>query len=195
MNVRTIAATLVVIGGIAAGTATAQATPSQGNGHTPVSVCHREGNSSSHTIVVDNDSVLQAHLRHGDSLGACASDGTPTPTGTPTATVTPTVPAGFDDGDNDPCKNHPFLNAHNQVRIIVPNVWLQDTDCGQYVIEAPRPPIVELIPAPWVIPTTPPQPEPFGPGIFGHYPQPVFDDFDITQITRLPHAGDGSLSD
>ncbi len=192
MNVRTIAATLIVIGGIAAGTATAQATPSQDKGNTPTAVCHREGNGSSHTIVVDNDSVLHAHLRHGDSLGACVSV-TPTgiPTASPTGTATPVV---VGEQPEDPCFGVVGIDQHNQGPRPAhrEDLFVQEADCGQWDI----PPTSNgpgNAPDPVVTPEA--APVPFGPGIFGHYPQPTFDDFDITQITRLPHAGDGSLSD
>ena len=35
-----------------------------------VTICHREGNGSSHSITVD-ESAVAAHLAHGDSLGHC----------------------------------------------------------------------------------------------------------------------------
>ncbi len=40
---------------------------SEGQGHEPKTLCHREGNGSYHEITVDKDSVTyQAHLGHGD---------------------------------------------------------------------------------------------------------------------------------
>ncbi len=188
---------MVAIGGLAVGASTAYATPSNTpKGHEPTPICHREGNGSSHTIIVDNSSVLAAHLRHGDSLGACPAStptATPsaTPTGTATPTVTPTPPASFEDGDNDPCKNHPFLNQHNQVRTVNPNVWLQDTDCGQFIIPTPTPAAT-----PVVTPTATPSPVPATGG-----PVPLLaprvepPTFDLSTIKALPKAGDGSLSD
>ena len=35
-----------------------------------VTICHRTGNGSSHTIVVSIN-ALQAHLNHGDKVGDC----------------------------------------------------------------------------------------------------------------------------
>src|SRR5262245_4048274 len=48
----------------------------QGAGTTQVTICHiPPGNpANAHTITVGAPAV-PAHLRHGDSLGACASDG------------------------------------------------------------------------------------------------------------------------
>jgi hypothetical protein len=48
-------------------------------GHEPVTLCHNH-----QTITVDDDSVLQAHLAHGDTIGTC-----PLPPGT---SVPPTIP-------------------------------------------------------------------------------------------------------
>lgn len=48
--------------------------PNNGQGHTPVTICHHAGPNPAnwHTITVDDDSVtLKAHLGHGDTLGAC----------------------------------------------------------------------------------------------------------------------------
>src|SRR2546430_12949542 len=51
------------------GTTTGVATTSvtAGRGHTPVTLCHLEGNGSFHEITVDDDAV-PAHLAHGDVL-------------------------------------------------------------------------------------------------------------------------------
>jgi len=35
-----------------------------------VTICHRTGNGESHTITVSRN-ALPAHLRHGDTIGAC----------------------------------------------------------------------------------------------------------------------------
>jgi LPXTG-motif cell wall-anchored protein len=55
------------------------AASSQGNGHTPVTVCHLLGNGGYHLLTFDQH-ALRAHLAHGDvypdSTGACPS--TPT---------------------------------------------------------------------------------------------------------------------
>lgn len=77
---------------------------------TPVTICHKPGTPAEHTIVVDDNSVLQAHLRHGDTLGPC----TATPTSTPTTSPTPSVPTttatpttGPTDGPNATPTNTP----------------------------------------------------------------------------------------
>lgn len=70
---------------------------SEGQGHEPKTLCHREGNGSYHEITVDKDSVTyQAHLGHGDwevdSDHPCpprVSSNTPRP---PTATPTSVPP-------------------------------------------------------------------------------------------------------
>jgi hypothetical protein len=54
------------------------------NRHNPVTICHRPGTPAEHTIVVD-DSAVPAHLDHGDYLGPCRTEVTPTET---SATVT-----------------------------------------------------------------------------------------------------------
>ena len=54
--------------------AVASATSAQdgpnGEGHTPVTICHKPGTPAEHTEVVDDDAV-PAHLDHGDYLGPC----------------------------------------------------------------------------------------------------------------------------
>lgn len=40
------------------------------NSNEKVTICHREGNGSSHTITVSINAV-PAHLAHGDSIGEC----------------------------------------------------------------------------------------------------------------------------
>jgi hypothetical protein len=51
-----------------------------GGGHTPVTVCHREGNGSYHVITFDDD-ALSAHLAHGDIYpvpeGGCPQETAP----------------------------------------------------------------------------------------------------------------------
>lgn len=76
--------------------ATGQASAS---GHIPVSICHKPGTAAAHVIIVDNESVLQAHLKHGDNYDVdnCVADNptsTSTPSVTPTVTVTITPPTG-----------------------------------------------------------------------------------------------------
>lgn len=185
MNAKTIAATLVIVAGMTVGAATAHANPGNdggcGNGKASQGCEPDRGNECSNGNHVGNPHCVTVTV-------------TPSPTGTPstTPTVTPTVTATpfaapVEDGDNDPCKNHPFLNQHNQLRVFRAGVWMQDTDCGQYLPE-PKAEVagtVDLVP-PAV------SPAPFGPVLFGNYPQP---DFDVTTITALPKAGDGSLAD
>lgn len=43
-----------------------------GNGHTPVTICHQPGTPAQQTLTVD-DNALKGHLKHGDTLGECAS--------------------------------------------------------------------------------------------------------------------------
>ncbi len=56
-----------------------------GHGHTPVTICHN-GN----TITID-DSALQAHLNHGDTIGGCPIITPPGTTTPPVGTTTPPV--------------------------------------------------------------------------------------------------------
>lgn len=117
---------------------------------------------------------------------------TPTATATVTPSVTPTVtptetPEIVTQETDDPCVNHPFLNQHNQPRIIRDGVWLQDTDCGQYIIPTPTPratPTVELLP-----PVVDYQPAPSF--TFIPLPQSGFAPTDSGEIVRLqlPNAG------
>src|SRR3990172_7946540 len=58
-----------------------------GGGHEPVTLCHNLEHNP-HTITVDNSSVEQAHLRHGDTLGACEEE---EPTTTPETEATVAV--------------------------------------------------------------------------------------------------------
>jgi hypothetical protein len=60
-------------------------------GHTPVVICHHPGLPTEHTIVVDDSSVLKAHLRHGDHLGPCGDVITVTQTSATTTLTIPTV--------------------------------------------------------------------------------------------------------
>lgn len=44
----------------------------RGEGHTPVTICHKPGTPAEQTLVVDDDSVeLTGHLGHGDTIGPC----------------------------------------------------------------------------------------------------------------------------
>ena len=60
-------------------------------GHTAVVICHHPGLPSEHTIVVDDDSVLKAHLRHGDHLGPCGAVIISTVTSATTTLTVPTI--------------------------------------------------------------------------------------------------------
>lgn len=47
-------------------------TGNPGQGHDPVTICHKPGTPAQQTLVVDDDSVeLTGHLGHGDTLGPC----------------------------------------------------------------------------------------------------------------------------
>ncbi len=76
------------------GTASGFALASQPDetGHTPVTICHHAGPNPDnwHTITVDDDAV-QAHLDHGDSIGACEGDTTSTTSTDATSTETTTT--------------------------------------------------------------------------------------------------------
>lgn len=67
-------------------------TNTTGGGHTPVTICHKPGTPAEMTLVVDDDAV-PGHLGHGDYLGECQTETTPTDTNptTPTETI-PTTP-------------------------------------------------------------------------------------------------------
>ena len=41
-----------------------------GEGHQPVTICHKPGTPAEQTLTVDDDAV-PGHLGHGDYLGAC----------------------------------------------------------------------------------------------------------------------------
>jgi hypothetical protein len=68
-------------------TVTELSTTTSTNGHDPVTICHHAGPNPENwqTITVDDDSVLDAHLGHGDTLGPCDEVLTSTTT---TSTVT-----------------------------------------------------------------------------------------------------------
>ena len=77
--------------GTTTGVTTTSATA--GGGHTPVTLCHLEGNGSFHEITVDDDAV-PAHLAHGDVLAGAAGCATTTTTTAATTTTTETATAG-----------------------------------------------------------------------------------------------------
>lgn len=89
--IRYILATVGAVAVVMAGVGTAVATNNPGGGHEPVTLCHKpDGNPV--TITVDNESVLQAHLAHGDTLGPCPTETETTPTETTPTTPTETTP-------------------------------------------------------------------------------------------------------
>jgi hypothetical protein len=59
-----------------------------GEGHTPVTICHMPGTPAEHSLTVDDDAI-PAHLAHGDRLGECAA--APPPTTTTTEEPPPTT--------------------------------------------------------------------------------------------------------
>lgn len=63
-------------------------------GHTPVTICHKPGTPAQHEITVDDDSIVQAHLAHGDYLGPCQGD--PPPPGNPPPPPGPPPPPDCD---------------------------------------------------------------------------------------------------
>lgn len=66
------------------------ATANRGKGHDPVTLCHKPGTPAEHTITVDDSSLVQAHLEHGDYLGECRpSNPPPPPTSPPPPEVCP----------------------------------------------------------------------------------------------------------
>lgn len=78
---------------VALGVATAYAGDGHGGGHTPVTICHKPGTPAEQTLVVDDDSVeLTGHLGHGDTLGPCSQETTPTETTPTDTTPTETTP-------------------------------------------------------------------------------------------------------
>ena len=77
-------------------TASAGAEPAAGgqDNFVPTTICHHAGPDQLVTITVDNAAVFAAHLAHGDTIGACPSapTATPSPTQTPaTSSATPTT--------------------------------------------------------------------------------------------------------
>ena len=67
---------LGVVGSLVVASATSAQGGPNGEGHTPVTICHKPGTPAEQTEVVDDDAV-PAHLAHGDYLGECQS--TPPP--------------------------------------------------------------------------------------------------------------------
>jgi hypothetical protein len=89
-NLRNLTAfALVGVAAVTLGVAAALA----GGGHTPVTICHKPGTPAEQTLVVDDDSVkLAGHLGHGDTLGPCGTETTPTDTTPTDTTPTETTP-------------------------------------------------------------------------------------------------------
>ena len=81
-----VAALALALSGVGASVALA----ADGNGHTPVTICHKPGTPAEHTETVDDDAV-PAHLDHGDYLGACAAPTTTTTEEPPPTTTTTTT--------------------------------------------------------------------------------------------------------
>lgn len=89
---RMIASAVLAVGLVLAPVA-AYGTPGngQGEGHTPVTFCHKPGTPAEKELTTDDDGFLQGHLGHGDTLGPCPATEGPSPTPTPEPTPTPTV--------------------------------------------------------------------------------------------------------
>lgn len=103
----------------------------------------------------------------------------------PTVIPTPAPEAPISTGvSDDPCVNHPHLNQHNQPRIVRDGVWLQDTDCGQYIIEVTRS-TPEPVKAPDLAPT--PSETTVAPPVTDFTPEP------LPPVIKLPNAGDGPM--
>ena len=85
---------VIVLGtaAIAAGGISATALAQRGD-DTPVTVCHKPGTPAAHELTFDNDALVQAHLRHGDSRGSCtvAAEVPATPSEPGTAAAAPAV--------------------------------------------------------------------------------------------------------
>ena len=87
--------TNIKLGGLAAAVLLALAVGSTASanggdhGHDPVTLCHK----GKETITVDDSSVLKAHLKHGDTFGACPLPSTTTTTEAPETTTTTTTEA------------------------------------------------------------------------------------------------------
>lgn len=100
----------------------------RGEGHTPVTICHKPGTPAEQTLVVDDDAV-SAHLGHGDYLGACQPVDEPPvvnpPTNPPTSTCAYTG-AGKDGqvdaygGQNDDCAPLPSTASEASAPAICP---------------------------------------------------------------------------
>lgn len=54
--------------------------PGQGEGHTPITFCHKPGTPAQKELTTDDDGFLQGHLGHGDNLGPCLDTPPPPPT-------------------------------------------------------------------------------------------------------------------
>jgi hypothetical protein len=78
----------IVLGVVIATGLGATAIGAQRGDDNPETVCHKPGTAAAHELTFDNDALVQAHLRHGDTLGSCEVAVTPTtPTAPPTEPV------------------------------------------------------------------------------------------------------------
>lgn len=170
MNAKTIAATLVIVSGLTVG-GTAYAAPGHdggcGNGHGASQGCEPDrGNECS----------------NGQHSGNphCEPDSTPTSTPTPEPTVAPTVtPTVVPTPEATPIVDEQSIDPCDGPKAQLPaNCFAVATPTGERIVVhvfAPTPtPVIAGNPVPLITPV------------------PVVDDFDISQVTSLPHAGDGS---
>lgn len=86
--------------------------PEYGKGEMVV-ICHKPGTPAEKTLVLPA-SAIPGHLRHGDSLGACALTPTPpiSPTATLTVTVTPITPTATITPTETPTTTVRFIICH-----------------------------------------------------------------------------------
>jgi len=73
-------------------------TQTTGGGHDPVTICHKPGTPAEMQLTVDDSSILDAHLMHGDTLGPC-----PIVTTTTETTEPPECPNGDLNGELPGC--------------------------------------------------------------------------------------------
>src|SRR5687767_12803113 len=76
---------------VASSEATTPPTTTSTGGHQPVTLCHKPGTPAEQELTVDNSSVVQAHLAHGDTLGPCPGTTTTTETTETTTDETTTT--------------------------------------------------------------------------------------------------------
>lgn len=135
--------------------------------HTPVEICH-----NGKTITVD-DNAVKAHLKHGDTLGACPVE--PTEEVTPVATV-----------EQTPVPTETVVTTPEPTATVV--VTPEPTETA--TPKPTKPPETEAVPT--VVVTQ----EPRGiVGSDGEYAEPVVDEGnEFTGITSLPSTGHGPLS-